>query len=85
MISKFQTLVTSILENNTAGAGGAFGSPEAGFEISNPTSINPDKGYTDNIKAAMATALPNTPAKKKKKKKKDVLYVARRPLNKKDL
>lgn len=85
MINKFQTLVKNILENNTAGAGGVFGSPEAGFEISNPTSINPDKGYTDNIKAAMATAMPNTPAKKKKKKRKGVLYVTRRPLHKKDL
>lgn len=85
MIDKFQTLVKNILENNTAGAGGVFGSPEAGFEIGNPTSVNPSKGYTDNIKAAMATALPNTPTKKKKKKKKGVLYVARRPLNKKDL
>lgn len=85
MINKFQTLVKNILENNAAGAGGVFGSPEAGFEISNPTSINPDKGYTDNIKAAMATSQPNKPAKKKKKKKKSVLYIARRPLNKKDL
>lgn len=85
MINKFQILVKNILENNTAGAGGVFGSPEAGFEISNPTSINPDKGYTDNIKAAMATSQPNKPAKKKKKKKKGVLYITRRTLHKKDL
>jgi hypothetical protein len=85
MINKFQTLVKNILENNTAGAGGVFGAPEVGFEISNPTSSNPDKGYTDNIKAAMATAQPNIVSKKKKKKKKGVLYVTRRPLHRKEL
>jgi hypothetical protein len=66
MFNKFQTLISSILENSCATA---FGTPAVGSEISNPTSINPDKGFTDNIKGAMATALPNKMSKKKKKKK----------------
>ena len=85
MFYKFQQLVNGLLkEMNISGAGGAFGAPEAGFEISNPTSLNPDKGYTDNIKAAMSTAQPNK-IPKKKKYKKGILYTTRRPLNKKDL
>jgi len=66
MFNKFQTLISNILENSSATA---FGGPVAGAEISNPTSINPVAGYTDNIKGAMATALPNKQSKKKKKKK----------------
>ncbi len=66
MFNKFQTLISNILENSSATA---FGTPAIGAEISNPTSINPIGGYTDNIKGAMATALPNKKTKKKKKKK----------------
>jgi hypothetical protein len=85
MFNKFQQLVSGLLkEMNVSGAGGSFGAPEAGFEISNPTSLNPDKGYTDNIKAAMSTAQPNKKSKKKKQPK-GVLYTTRRTLNKKDL
>lgn len=65
MFNKFQTLISNILENSCETA---FGSPAAGAEISNPTSINPNSGYTDNIKAAMSTALPNKKTKRKKKK-----------------
>lgn len=81
MFTKFQGLIKNILENmNVAGDGGAFGGPQPGYEISNPTSLNQDRGYTDNIKAAMATALPNKPKKGKKKKKK--FPVIRRNLSK---
>lgn len=71
MFNKFQTLISSILENSSATA---FGTPAIGAEISNPTSINPDKGYTDNIKGAMATALPNKSSKKKKKNQKSKVF-----------
>lgn len=65
MFNKFQTLISNVLENTSAIV---FGTPAAGAEISNPTSINPQGGFTDNIKAAMSTALPNKKPKKKKKK-----------------
>lgn len=65
MFNKFQTLISNVLENTSAMV---FGTPSAGAEISNPTSINPQNGFTDNIKAAMSTALPNKKTKKKKKK-----------------
>jgi hypothetical protein len=74
MFNKFQTLIKNILENTSATA---FGTPSAGAEISNPTSINPNSGFTDNIKAAMSTALPNK--KTKRKKKKFFAKVIRRP------
>lgn len=78
MFKKFQTLINSIMENmNAAGAGGVFGSPEIGSEITNPTSINPDGGYSSDVKTSMAIAQPNKKSKKKKKKK-TILYTARR-------
>jgi hypothetical protein len=65
MFNKFQTLIRNILENSSSVV---FGSPAVGAEISNPTSINANNGFTDNIKAAMSTALPNKKTKRKKKK-----------------
>lgn len=83
MFKKFQTLINSILEN-TAGSGGVFGSPQAGAEITNPTSINPSGGFSSDVKVSMAIAQPNKKSKKKKSKK-GVLYTTRRNLNHKSL
>lgn len=85
MFKKFQTLINNLMENmNTAGAGGVFGSPQAGAEITNPTSINPAGGYSSDIKASMAIAQPNKKAKKKKTPK-SKFPIIRRNLPKKDL
>lgn len=86
MFNKFQATINNILENiNAAGAGGAFGTPSAENIIPNPTT---GKGYSDNVYAAMSTAIPKTPKGKSKgkgRKKKPVLYIARRKLPKNDL
>ena len=56
MISKFQILFSNLIKTlkEDVSTTSAFGTPQAGYEISNPTSINPNKGYTDNIMAAMS-------------------------------
>jgi hypothetical protein len=76
MKNNFQILISKILESinedvtgNTAGSGGVFGSAQSGSEINNPTSINPDTAYTDNVKAAMCLSSLTSPKKKKKKTK----------------
>jgi hypothetical protein len=85
MFKKFQTLIDTVMENvNAAGAGGVFGSPQAGAEITNPTSINPAGGYSSDIKTSMAVAQPNKRAKKKKTPK-SKFPIIRRNLPKKDL
>jgi hypothetical protein len=72
MFNKFQQTIIKILENNSVGS--VLGQSVIGAEISNPTSINPDNGYTDNIKGALATALPNKLSKKKKKNQKSKVF-----------
>jgi len=72
MNNKYQELVKKLLENNNVGD--VLGQSAIGAEISNPTSINPDKGYTDNIKGAMATALSNKSYKKKKRNQKSKVF-----------
>jgi hypothetical protein len=66
MNNKFQILFSNLIENlkEDVSTTSAFGTPQAGYEISNPTSINPNKGYTDNIMAAMSV----TSTKRKKPK-----------------
>jgi len=87
MYNKFQILFNTILENmNTAGTGGAFGSPEqAVYDPTNPVSGNtyaPNDGR--NI---FGGVLPAKSSKKRKKisKKKVKPLVIRRTLQRKAL
>lgn len=76
MINKFQTLVKNILENNTSGAGGVFGTPQ--IPVYNPpdqitSGDNYAKGDARNIFGGVFTKKTN----KKKKKKKTPLVIKR--------
>lgn len=61
MFNKFQTLINTLLsEDNTAGIGGAFGTPDPTNNIVT----------TGDIKTSMAVALPNKKSKLSKKRQK---------------
>ncbi len=82
MFNKFQTLVVSILENNAAGDGGAFGTPEqAGFAP--PDNITSSDWYQKNDARNIFGGVfqkPQKPKNKKSKNKKPKPLVIRRNL-----
>jgi len=82
MLGKFQTLVKTLLENNTAGAGGALGTPQQAV-YNPPNNINSgDKIQTGDARNIMGGVFP---LEKKKKTKKKKPLVIRRKLQRKAL
>jgi hypothetical protein len=84
MLNKFQSLVEQLLENNMAGEGGVFGTPQQ--PIYNPP-INissADKYAQGDARAIMGGIFPleNIKKGKKKKKKKKTPLIIRRNLQK---
>jgi len=85
MLNKFQQAFELIMEDNTAGDGGAFGSP-AQAVYGPPDSINSSdsiaKGDSRNIYGGV---FPATKSKKKNKKNSKTPLIIRRSLNRKEL
>lgn len=85
MLNKFQTLVQELLENNAAGAGGAFGTPQQAV-YNPPTDISTkDSLATGDARNVMAGIFPLQKRKGKKKSKTKKPLVIKRNLQRKAL
>jgi hypothetical protein len=87
MFKKFQILVNTILENmNSAGAGGAFGTPQQA-SYNPPANVNSgDSIATGDGRNIFGGYLPlETKNKKKSKKKNKKPLMIRRKLSRKDM
>ena len=77
MLNKFQSLVEQLLENNTAGSGGALGTPQQPI-YNPPTNISSGDTYAQgDARIVMGGVFPLETKKKKKKKKKKPLIIRR--------
>lgn len=86
MFNKFQTLVNTILENNTAGSGGALGTPQQPI-FNPPSSISSADKYAEHdARVVMGGVFPLQKNKKgKKKSKKQKPLVIKRNLQRNSL
>jgi hypothetical protein len=86
MFNKFQILVNTLLENNTAGSGGALGTPQQAI-FNPPVSISSADTYAQgDARNVMGGVFPLQGKKKRKKKsKKQKPLVIRRNLQRNSL
>jgi hypothetical protein len=86
MFNKFQILVNTLLENNTAGSGGALGTPQQAI-FNPPVSISSADTYAqEDARNVMGGVFPLQGKKKgKKKSKKQKPLVIKRNLQRNSL